>query len=149
MHGFADSQDDTIEYPRASYWERTRRFYGSIDSGFHTYVSLLVQNLLLFNGGLVLTYRRVGLRVNSLISTSPGGEAHFPFAEEANEEAVLRSEEVGIPTPAQMPLDVVGDIYISTDESTAGGTDGEYSSLLHFLNILTKSFIRYRCNRLF
>ncbi|KGO55709.1 DNA-binding HORMA [Penicillium expansum] len=101
VHGFADSQDDTIEYPRASYWERTRRFYGSIDSGFHT----------------------AGLRVNSLISTSPGGEAHFPFAEEANEEAVLRSEEVGIPTPAQMPLDVVGDIYISTDESTAGGTD--------------------------
>ncbi|KGO59732.1 DNA-binding HORMA [Penicillium expansum] len=101
VHGFADSQDDTIEYPRTSYWERTRRFYGSIDSGFHT----------------------VGLRVNSLISTSPVGEAHFPFAEEANEEAVLRSEEVGIPTPAQMPLDVVGDIYISTDESTAGGTD--------------------------
>ncbi|KGO73304.1 Zinc finger, FYVE/PHD-type [Penicillium italicum] len=96
MHGFSDSQDDTIEYPRTSYWER-RRFYGKVDSGFHT---------------------RVGLRVNSLISTSPGGEAHFPLAEEAKDDAVHRSDEVGIPTPAQMPLDVAGDIYVSTDEST-------------------------------
>jgi hypothetical protein len=39
--GFIDSQDDTIEYPRTSYWERTRRFYGSVDSGFHTYVLFL------------------------------------------------------------------------------------------------------------
>ncbi|KAJ5203406.1 hypothetical protein N7449_005485 [Penicillium cf. viridicatum] len=101
--GFADSQDNTIEYPRTSYWERTRRFYGSVDSGFHT----------------------LGLRMNSLLSTSPGGEAYFPSAEEANDDIVLRSDEVGIPTPAQMPLDVVGEIYVSTDESTAGGTDEE------------------------
>ncbi|CAI7593329.1 unnamed protein product [Penicillium viridicatum] len=99
--GFADSQDSTIEYPRTSYWERTRRFYGSVDSGFHT----------------------LGLRVNSLLSTSPGGEAYFPSAEEANDDIVLRSDEVGIPTPAQMPVDVVGEIYVSTDESTAGATD--------------------------
>ncbi|KAJ6149031.1 hypothetical protein N7471_000230 [Penicillium samsonianum] len=101
MPGFVDSQDDTIKYPRTSYWERTRRFYGSVDSGFHT----------------------VGLRVNSLLSTSPGGEAHFPSAEEADDHAVLRSDEVGIPTPAQMPLDVVGEIYVFTDDSTASDTD--------------------------
>ncbi|OQE08810.1 hypothetical protein PENVUL_c008G03157 [Penicillium vulpinum] len=84
-----------------SFWKRTKRFYGSVDSGFHT----------------------VGLRVNSLISTSPGGEAHFPSVEEASADAVLRSDEVGIPTPAQMPLDVVGEIYLSTDESTASDSD--------------------------
>ncbi|KAJ5503949.1 DNA-binding HORMA [Penicillium fimorum] len=98
--GLTGSQDDTIEYPRTSYWKRTRRFHGSIDSGFHT----------------------VGLRVNSLLSTSPDGEAHFPSVEEANFIAVLRSDEVGIPTPAQMLLDVVEKIYVSTDGSTSTNT---------------------------
>ncbi|KAJ5393268.1 uncharacterized protein N7487_010909 [Penicillium crustosum] len=93
--------DNTIEYSRTLYWERTRRFYGSVDSGFHT----------------------LGLRVSSLRSTSPGGEAYFPSAEEANDDIVIRSGDVGIPTPAQMPLDVVGEIYVSTDESTAGDGD--------------------------
>ena len=126
--GFAASQDDTVEYPRTSYWERTRRFIGSVDSGFHTYVLflLLYWHLLCFDRAPGLTYRRVGLRVNSLLSTSPGGEAHFPSAEEANDHAVLRSDEVGIPTLAQTPLDVVGEIYLSTDESTASDTDGKY-----------------------
>lgn len=67
--------------------------------------------------------------MNSLLSTSPGGEAHFPSAEEADDDAVLRSDEVGIPTPAQMPLDVVGEIYVSTDDSTASDTDGKYIHL--------------------
>ncbi|OQE13379.1 hypothetical protein PENFLA_c049G09106 [Penicillium flavigenum] len=109
--GFAASQDDTVEYPGTSYWERTRRFYGSVDSGFHT----------------------VGLRVNSLLYTSPGGEAHFPPADETNDDAVLRSDEVGIPTLAQMPLDVVGEIYLSTDESTASDTNDEIISKAEFV----------------
>lgn len=71
--------------------------------------------------------------MNSLRSTSPGGEAYFPSAEEANDDIVLRSDEVGIPTPAKIPLDVVGEICISTDESTADDSDGKYSSLLHFV----------------
>ncbi|KAJ5941974.1 hypothetical protein N7516_002142 [Penicillium verrucosum] len=118
MPGFADSQDNTIEYPRTSYWERTRRFYGSVDSGFHT----------------------LGLRVNSLLSTSPGGEAYFPPVEEANDELVLRSDEVGIPTPAQMPLDLVGEIDVSTDESAAGSTDGPTISLDEYLESQYSSF---------
>ncbi|CAG8282406.1 unnamed protein product, partial [Penicillium nalgiovense] len=125
--GFAASQDDTVEYPRTSYWERTKRFYGSVDSGFHT----------------------VGLRVNSLLSTSPGGEAHFPSAEEANDDAVLRSDEVGIPTLAQMPPDVVGEVYLSTDESTTSDTDGKFIHLCFTMftcYIMTKSFIRHRRN---
>jgi hypothetical protein len=32
----------------------------------------------------------------------------------------------GVPTLAQTPLDVVGEIYLSTDESTASDTDGKY-----------------------
>ncbi|OQE02092.1 hypothetical protein PENSOL_c003G03998 [Penicillium solitum] len=72
MPGFADSRDNTIEYPRTSYRERTRRFYGSVDSGFHT----------------------LGLRANSLLSTSPGGEAYFPSVEEANDDIVLHSYEL-------------------------------------------------------
>ncbi|CAI7635949.1 unnamed protein product [Penicillium palitans] len=110
--GFADSQDNTIGYPRTSYWERTRRFYGSVDSGFHA----------------------LGLRVNSLRSTSPGGEAYFPSAEEANDDIVLRSDEVGIPTPAKIPLDVVGEICISTDESTADDSDDAIISLKELLD---------------
>jgi hypothetical protein len=74
--------------------------------------------------------------VNSLLSTSPGGEAHFPSTEEASDDAVLRSEEVGIPTLAEMPLDVVGEVYLSTDESTASDTDGKY---MHFCFTLLTS----------
>lgn len=69
--------------------------------------------------------------MNSLLSTSTGSEA-FPSAEEANDDMVLRSDEVGIPTPAQMLLDVVGEIYVSTDERTASGTDGKSSALRRF-----------------
>ncbi|KAJ5823574.1 DNA-binding HORMA [Penicillium robsamsonii] len=87
--GLTGSQDDTIEYPRTSYWKRTRRFYGSVDSGFHSYIHLSCSGL---------TPRSVGLRVNSLLSTSPGGEAQW---KEANFDAVLRSDEVGIPMPAR------------------------------------------------
>ncbi|KAJ5043392.1 hypothetical protein NUH16_000181 [Penicillium rubens] len=128
--GFAASQDDTVEYPRTSYWERTRRFIGSVDSGFHT----------------------VGLRVNSLLSTSPGGEAHFPSAEETNDHAVLRSDEVGIPTLAQTPLDVVGEIYLSTDESTASDTDDEMISVaefkaLHYANAAVAAGVRRHDSR--
>jgi hypothetical protein len=72
--------------------------------------------------------------VNSLLSTSPGAEAHFPSAEETNDDAVLRSDEVGIPTLVQMPLDVVGEIYLSTDESTASDTDGKYTHLSQCLH---------------
>ncbi|KAJ5597403.1 DNA-binding HORMA [Penicillium hordei] len=115
--GFADFQDNTIEYPRTSYWETTRRFYGSVDSDFHT------------------------LRVNSLLSTSPDGEGFFPSVEEANDDIMLRSDEVGIPTPAQMPLDVVGEIYVFSDESTAGATDGKYASLLHFERVIRFSIL--------
>lgn len=86
--------------------------------------------------------------MSSLRSTSPGGEAYFPSAEEANDDIVIRSGDVGIPTPAQMPLDVVGEIYVSTDESTAGDGDGKYSSPLHFVYIVTKYFVRYRRNNL-
>lgn len=87
--------------------------------------------------------------MNSLLSTSPGGEAYFPSAEEANDDIVLRSDEVGIPTPARMPVDVVGEIYVSTDESTAGATDGKYSSLLHFVYIMTKYFAQNRRNNFY
>ena len=73
--------------------------------------------------------------MNSLLSTSPGGEAHFPSTEEAIDDAVLRSEEVGIPTLAEMPLDVVGEVYLSTDESTSSDTDGKYVHLC--LTLLT------------
>lgn len=86
--------------------------------------------------------------MNSLLSTSPGGEAYFPPVEEANDELVLRSDEVGIPTPAQMPLDLVGEIDVSTDESTAGSTDGKHSSLIHLVYIITKYFVQYRPNNL-
>ncbi|KUM60250.1 hypothetical protein ACN42_g6885 [Penicillium freii] len=127
--GFADSQDNTIEYPRTSYWERTRRFYGSVDSGFHT----------------------LGLRVNSLLCTSPGGEAYFPSAEEANDDIVLRSDEVGIPTPARMPVDIVGEIYVSTDESTAGATDDAIISIKELLAFqyapIEGSMVKYRMER--
>ncbi|KAJ5374627.1 DNA-binding HORMA, partial [Penicillium concentricum] len=99
--GLTGSLDGTIECPRTSYWKRMGRFYRSVDSGFHT----------------------VGLRVNPLLSTSPGGEAHFPLVEEANFDAVLRSGEVGIPTPAQMPLEIVEEIYVSKDGSTSSDTD--------------------------
>lgn len=86
--------------------------------------------------------------MNSLRSTSPGGEAYFPSAEEASDDIVLRSDEVGIPMPAKIPLDVVGEIYVSTDESTADDSDGKYSSLLYFVYIITKYFVRYRRNNL-
>ncbi|KAJ5779731.1 hypothetical protein N7457_007451 [Penicillium paradoxum] len=121
VSGFSDAQDDTIEYPQTAYWKRTTRFYGTIDSGFHT----------------------VGLRVNSLISTSPGGDAHFPSAEEVINHAVPRSKEVGIPTPAQMPLDVVGEITLSTDESTSNDSDGMYLRITISLFTLLKPAFCY------
>jgi hypothetical protein len=50
-----------------------------------------------------------------------------------------------------MPLDVVGEIYLSTDESTASDTNGKYIHLCFTMftcYIMTKTFIRYRRNHL-